>query len=113
MNSELKIQNYKIGGELFGIGIVLAGGCGAGSIWRVDEGQVKLWLAVLFFALGTSAMRLFLTRTELIRQLGAPAFLPNLFGWASAMGAVVVLMMIWYLLAAGKEEKKRAGVLEF
>ena len=30
-----------LGGLIFGIGMVLAGGCGSGSIWRVGEGQVK------------------------------------------------------------------------
>ena len=69
------------GGILFGIGMVLAGGCGAGSIWRAGEGHVKLWIAVVFFAVGASAMRLLLTRTDWIRQLGTPVFLPNLFGW--------------------------------
>ncbi len=101
------------GGILFGIGMVLAGGCGAGSIWRVGEGHVKLWVALAFFAVGTSAMRLLLTRTDLIRQLGTPVFLPNLFGWALAVGEVVVLMMVWYLLAAWNEEKKQVGVLKF
>ena len=101
------------GGILFGIGMVLAGGCGAGSIWRVGEGHVKLWIAVAFFAVGTSAMRLLLTRTELIRQLGTPVFLPDLFGWAGAVGVVVVLMIVWYLLAAWNQEKKQVGVLKF
>ena len=31
------------GGTIFGVGMTLAGGCGAGSIWRAGEGQVKLW----------------------------------------------------------------------
>lgn len=101
------------GGILFGVGMVLAGGCGAGSIWRVGEGHVKLWIAVAFFAVGTSAMRLLLTRTDLIRQLGTPVFLPNLFGWALAVGEVVVLMIAWYLLAAWNQEKKQVGVLKF
>src|SRR5437764_1418990 len=47
-----------LGGTLFGIGMTLAGGCGAGSIWRAGEGQVKLWAAVACFALGASAGRL-------------------------------------------------------
>ena len=34
------------GGTLFGVGMTLAGGCGAGSIWRAGEGQVKLWAAL-------------------------------------------------------------------
>ena len=45
-----------VGGILFGIGMVLAGGCGAGSIWRVGAWHVKLSLAVFLSALATSAM---------------------------------------------------------
>lgn len=101
------------GGVLFGIGMVLAGGCGAGSIWRVGEGHVKLWLTVLWFALGTSAMRIFLTRSGLIGQLGTPVFLPNVLGWTLAMFAVIALMIAWYLVAARNEENKQAGVLKF
>ena len=101
------------GGVLFGIGMVLAGGCGAGSIWRVGEGHVKLWLTVLWFALGTSAMRIFLTRSGLIGQLGTPVFLPNVLGWTLAMFAVIALMIVWYLVAARNEENKQAGVLKF
>ena len=102
-----------IGGLLFGLGMVLAGGCGAGSIWRVGEGHVKLWLAVFCFALGSSSMRRFLTATGLIRQLGVPVFLPNLFGWAMAVAGVVLLMLLWYLTAAWNEEKRQASVLKF
>lgn len=101
------------GGILFGVGMVLAGGCGAGSIWRVGEGHVKLWIAAAFFAVGTSAMRLLLTRTDLIRQLGTPVFLPNSFGWALAVGVVALLMIVWYLAAAWNQEKKQVGVLKF
>ena len=35
-----------LGGVLFGIGMVIAGGCGAGSLWRAGEGHIKLWVAV-------------------------------------------------------------------
>jgi uncharacterized membrane protein YedE/YeeE len=41
-----------IGGYIFGLGIVLAGGCGSGIIYRVGEGQLASWLAVLGFFLG-------------------------------------------------------------
>ncbi len=97
----------------FGIGMVLAGGCGAGSIWRAGEGHVKLWIAVAFFALAASAMRLLLTRTEWIGQLGTPVFLPHLFGWPWAVGGVGLLMIVWYLLAAWNQEKQQVGVLKF
>ncbi len=104
-------QGALCGGILFGFGMVIAGGCGAGSIWRAGEGHVKLWIAVIFFALGASMMRLFLTRTELIRRLGSALFLPNLIGWASAVWGVVALMALWYLLSGWNEQQKSAGQL--
>jgi uncharacterized membrane protein YedE/YeeE len=100
------------GGILFGGGMVLAGGCGAGSIWRAGEGQIKLWVAVVFFALGASVSRRFLVETELIHRLGLPVFLPNVLGWAGALSSFVLLMILWYLLTAWNEERRRAGVLK-
>ncbi|GAB4483492.1 MAG: YeeE/YedE family protein [Thermodesulfovibrionales bacterium] len=41
-----------IGGYIFGLGIVLAGGCGSGIVYRVGEGQMASWVAVLGFFLG-------------------------------------------------------------
>lgn len=41
-----------IGGYIFGLGIVLAGGCGSGIIYRMGEGQMASWFAVLGFFLG-------------------------------------------------------------
>jgi hypothetical protein len=101
-----------VGGMLFGAGMVLAGGCGAGSIWRAGEGHVKLWIAVCFFAAGASMMRQFLMRTDFIRKLGDSIFLPNLMGWGWAVSAVAALMLIWYLLAGWREQKRQAGVLQ-
>ena len=102
-----------IGGIVFGLGMVLAGGCGAGSIWRAGEGHVKLWVTVLFFAVGASLTRFVLARADLIGRLGSPLFLPNLIGWTSALSSVVLFMAIWYLLAAWNEKRRSAGVLKF
>jgi uncharacterized membrane protein YedE/YeeE len=41
-----------LGGVIFGIGIVLAGGCASGIVYRVGEGQVSTVTAVLGFFLG-------------------------------------------------------------
>jgi uncharacterized membrane protein YedE/YeeE len=98
-----------LGGALFGIGMVIAGGCGAGSIWRAGEGHLKLWVAVFFFAVTASALRGFLTRTELIQRLGSAHFLPDLLGWGSAVSVIIVLMVLWYLLSAWNEDRKTTG----
>ncbi len=39
-----------VGGYLFGLGIVLAGGCGSGIIYRIGEGYVSAIVATLGFA---------------------------------------------------------------
>ena len=105
-------QGGLLGGTLFGFGMVLAGGCGAGSIWRAGEGHVKLWLALCFFAVGASMMRQFLARTDLIRQLGDAIFIPNVIGWFGAVWAVVVVMALWYLACGWQEQHKQVGRLK-
>lgn len=44
-----------IGGYVFGLGIVLAGGCGSGIWYRVGEGMLAAWVAVLGFFIGIAA----------------------------------------------------------
>jgi uncharacterized membrane protein YedE/YeeE len=101
-----------VGGTIFGAGMVLAEGCGAGSIWRAGEGHVKLWVALFFFAVGASAMRQWLMRTDLIRRLGSAVFLPDEIGWSGAVCGVAALMAIWYLLSGWNEQVRQIGVLK-
>jgi uncharacterized protein len=51
-----------VGGFLFGLGGMLAGGCGSGTLWRVSEGQIKLWIVVPFFALSNALMTKWFSR---------------------------------------------------
>jgi uncharacterized membrane protein YedE/YeeE len=46
-----------LGGFLFGLGIVLAGGCASGIVYRVGEGQMAALIAVIgfFFGIGMTA----------------------------------------------------------
>lgn len=96
-----------LGGVLFGIGMVLAGGCGAGTVWRAGEGQLKLVAALVTFALSASVTRLVLDQTGLIRKLGAAVFLPSVLGWAGAIVLVVVVMAAWALVTTWNEETGR------
>ncbi len=99
-----------LGGVLFGTGMVLAGGCGAGTLWRMGEGQVKLWAAVATFALGASLTRLILTGTGLVQSLGAAVFLPSALGWAGAVGLVIAVMVGWAVLATWNEATGRLSL---
>jgi hypothetical protein len=53
-----------VGGFLFGIGGMLAGGCGSGTLWRVGEGQIKLWIVVPFFGISNSLMSMWFKGME-------------------------------------------------
>ena len=100
------------GGLLFGIGMTVAGGCGAGSIWRAGEGQVKLWAAVACFAVGGSIARLMLAPTGALQHLGAAVFLPAVLGWGAAIGLIVVVMAAWAALATWNEASRRFAALD-
>jgi hypothetical protein len=99
-----------LGGILFGVGMTLAGGCGAGSIWRAGEGHVKLWLAVLGFSLSASTAREAMSRAGLLRRLGDAVFLPKVAGWGGALFLVLAVMAAWYLFAAWNEKSRRLSL---
>ncbi len=43
-----------VGGFLFGLGAVIAGGCASGTLMRMGEGFVQQWLVIPFFILGSA-----------------------------------------------------------
>lgn len=45
-----------LGGFIFGLGIVLAGGCASGTWYRSGEGLVGSWIALAMYALSAAAM---------------------------------------------------------
>jgi hypothetical protein len=97
-----------VGGTIFGVGMVLSGGCGAGSVWRAGEGQVKLWATLVTFALGASLTRLVLAQMGWLQgKLGAAVFLPGILGWAGAIGLVILVMAAWAWFATWNEETGR------
>jgi len=100
-----------VGGLLFGIGMTLAGGCGAGSIWRAGEGQVKLWVAIATFALGASLARLVFSQAGLLSKLGLAVFLPSVLGWGGALVLVLAVMAAWALVATWNEQSGRFSAL--
>lgn len=94
-----------VGGFVFGFGMLLAGGCGSGTIWRAAEGQVKLMAALVTFAISTSLTKTLIRATESLRTLiGQKVFLPDLFGYPLTMFCVVMVMAVWYLTVTWNEE---------
>ena len=46
--------NLAVGGLLFGIGMVIAGGCVSGTLYRIGEGYLASWASLLGILLGLS-----------------------------------------------------------
>ncbi|MEJ2697282.1 MAG: YeeE/YedE family protein [Candidatus Sulfobium sp.] len=87
-----------IGGFLFGLGMVMAGGCGSGIVYRVGEGQLASWFAVLGFFLGIGATThgvlhpvYVLLRSVKIGQSGMT--LPGLIGGGEIIRWVVIFVL--------------------
>ncbi len=97
-----------IGGFIFGFGMLVTGGCGSGTAWRAVEGQVKLMLALVFFALSNSLVRAWIDASELMQRIvGFEVFLPDILGYQGTIVAVSLLMAIWYVLVTWNEETER------
>ncbi len=81
------------GAVLFGIGMVIAGGCGIGVLWRAAEGYLRAWIA-LFFGILTAG--LWTAIYGLVGQgplYGSPVYLGQ-WGWHWGV------LMIWAYLGA-------------
>jgi uncharacterized membrane protein YedE/YeeE len=100
-----------LGGLLFGVGMVLAGGCGGGTIWRAGEGHVKLWLALAGYVFSASLVRDWLVRTGWQERLGTAVFLPDRLGWGGALALLLGVLVLWYLLTAWNEATHKLAAL--
>ena len=100
-----------LGGIIFGIGMSFSGGCASGTIWRAGEGQVKLWVTLVTFALSTSYFRDWLVSSGLRSSLGEELFLPDLIGWKMALIIIIAIMFLWYFLAVWNGISKKLVVV--
>ena len=100
-----------LGGFIFGLGAMLAGGCGSGTLWRVGEGQIKLWMVVPVFGVTNAIMNpLFkqwgLTEgtAEASGPLGKWVYMPDAFGYGGTLAIIALAMCLWYLVASWNED---------
>ena len=105
-----------LGGFIFGIGMVLAGGCASGITYRTGEGMVSAMVAVVgltFFGLMTS-MGIFNPFINYLRSAttitladGANLTLANVFGipyYILALAIAGVALILWAIFAKRGEQ---------
>lgn len=112
-----------LGGLIFGIGMIFAGGCASGSLWRAGEGHLKLWVAVFFFGWAGSTFSAVVSHWGLlsremnldlveVTKVGSQVFLPATFeGWTWAYALSFAMLGVWYLLVRYNESTERFTVL--
>ncbi len=93
-----------VGGFIFGFGMLMTGGCGSGTAWRAAEGQIKLILALVVFALTNSLTKAFINASDTVRSLvGVRIYLPDMLGYGWTLAGILLILGAWYVLAAWNE----------
>jgi uncharacterized membrane protein YedE/YeeE len=99
-----------IGGLLFGIGIVVAGGCETGWMYRAMEGQVQFVVVGIGNIVGAGLLAWGWDHWSLYAKLveGYPKYnLISHWGWSGAILSTVGLMLVLYLFASVWEKRVR------
>lgn len=98
-----------IGAFLFGIGMVIAGGCASGTLMRNGEGFMMQWLVLVFFIAGSLwGAHDFGWWKEVFISKGPSVFLPDVFGWAGALALQLLVLLGLYVFATKYEQNKAA-----
>ncbi len=104
--------NTVIGGFIFGIGMVISGGCASGTLMRVGEGFTMQILSLAFFVVGSvlGAMTMGWWVVNFVARAKA-VFLPDVFGWFGAIAIqLATILLLW--IAADKFAKSKQKATE-
>lgn len=98
-----------VGGFIFGVGAMFAGGCGSGTLWRVGEGQVKLIMVVPFFSISNSIMTAWFSDAEFEADgvLGSYVYMPDALGYGPTLLVIGLAMLCWYVVVTWNEETNK------
>lgn len=96
-----------IGAFVFGVGMVIAGGCASGTLMRVGEGFSMQILSLLFFVIGSlwGAHDFEWWSFHFISK-GPKVFLPDVFGWFGAVVIQLLIILCLYMVAVKYEQAK-------
>lgn len=101
-----------IGAILFGIGMVIAGGCASGTLMRFGEGFEMQWLSFIFFVLGSGIGSWAMNYLEpAVEPMAVKIYLPDMFGFVGAFIVQFVIILAIYILAL-KWQMKKIGSYE-
>jgi len=110
-----------IGAYIFGLGMVLAGGCASGVTYRIGEGMTTSWLAGLSFGLtaaavqggvlsflqrGISKFNVMVNHASEVYKQGSGATLADVFRIDPLLMAIIFAAALWIYTFATKTTKR-------
>lgn len=97
-----------VGAFMFGVGMVIAGGCASGTLMRVGEGFTMQMLSLLFFVIGSLVGAYDYGWWKLHFIQDAPRiFLPDVLGWVGAVVVQLAFIALLYFIALKWEQKTK------
>jgi uncharacterized protein len=109
---KMAAPNTVIGGLLFGFGIVLAGGCETGMMYRAMEGQVLFWIVGAGNIVGATLLSYGWDHLGIFNTLAAGWPKVNLiqeWGATGALFGTMGMLLLWFLFSNWWEKRFRYG----
>ena len=99
-----------LGAFIFGIGMIIAGGCASGTLSDLGEGEARSLIAVIFFIFGSIPghwLRGIIDRGPL-GKVGVQHYLPQTFGFFGAFLITALICLGLYYWAKAYQKKRIA-----
>lgn len=96
-----------LGGMIFGIGMLLAGGCASGTLWRIGEGHIKLMVALVGFSLTNPMVLNIIKKTGFEAKLGSGIYMPEVFTWYLGLPLFLIILLFWTFVAIWNEKTEK------
>lgn len=98
--------NTAVGAILFGIGMVLAGGCASGTLMRIGEGFILQMVVLIGFIIGTLlAAGSFEMWDQLLIQGSKIIYIPDYIGLEAAVGIQLIVLATLYVFLLKYDKK--------
>ena len=95
-----------VGAFMFGIGMVIAGGCASGTLMRVGEGFGMQLLALFFFIVGSLwGAHDYGWWMDKFIITGKRIFLPDVMGWIGGLLCNLAIIAVLFVIAHKYEQK--------
>lgn len=107
----VRIGNISValGAFLFGMGMIMAGGCASGTLSDFGEGEGHAWVALPFFVLFAAPGQYlgYVLDNTAIGKVGVNVWLPQYVGYGGAIAITILIMFGLFLITKGYENKKK------